>query len=78
MVLIAIEDCGATLNLTSLSWTLLPLPMNNGILFNDDWTHKSVYYISSHNDTQSHVYMVLIVHFSEQGLLPAAPARVNA
>ena len=61
MVIIAVENCGAALNLTSLSWTLIPLPLKNGILFNADWSYQGVYYISSHNDTQSHIYSVLTV-----------------
>ena len=59
LVIIAIEDCGATMNLTSLSWASFPLPKINGILFNEDWTYKNVYYLSSHEDSQSAVYLVL-------------------
>ena len=64
LVIIAIEDCGATLNMTSLSWASFPLPENNGILFNEDWTYKNVYYLSSHEDSQSVVYLVLTENLS--------------
>ena len=62
VIIVAVNNCTAALNLTSFVWMEFPLPMPTGVTFNIDTDEKIVLYISSQDDqASSHIYWVILL-----------------
>ena len=58
LTVVTFENVTAVLNMKTLSWTTLPLPISNGIVLNSDVDFKHVFLIGSNKPHNSELYIV--------------------